>query len=41
MMANSSHARRYGSAGASVLLAASLSLGAAAFCCGSEYPESG
>lgn len=28
MMANSSHARRYGSAGASVLLAASLSLGA-------------
>ena len=28
MMANSSRARRYGSAGASVLLAASLSLGA-------------
>ena len=36
MMANSSRSRRYGSAGASVLLAASLSL-----CAGSEYPESG
>ena len=41
MMANSSRSRRYGSAGASVLLAASLSLCALPSVAAANYPESG